>query len=345
MFARAALAISLTSATLLSAAGILGAQQATPGDSTTIRVGLIGLDTSHAGAFTQLLNDPSRADHIPGARVVAAFKGGSPDVEASATRVERFTAELRDKWKIELVDSIDELVRRVDAVLLTSVDGRAHLAQARPVIAARKPIFIDKPFTASTRDAIELARLARENGTPMFSSSSLRFNDDVQAIKRDPRVSEVKGAITWGPATLEPHHPDLFWYGIHAVEALYTFMGSGCERVTRTHTAGADVVSGQWKDGRIGVVRGIRDGGSSYGQVVFGPKAVVSAPPPDPNGTPAKRSSYHGLISAVVEFFRTGKAPVPIDETLEIMAFMEAADISKARKGAPVALSEVLPGR
>ena len=315
-------------------------QPATP--AGTIRIGLIGLDTSHANAFTQLLNDPSRPDHVPGARVVAAFKGGSPDVEASATRIERFTTEMRDKWKVELVDSIEELVRRVDAVMITSVDGRVHLAQARPVLAAGKPLFVDKPFTASVRDAQQLARLARESNTPIFSSSSLRFNDDVVAMKRDPRAAEVLGAITWGPATLEPHHPDLFWYGIHAVETLYTLMGPGCERVSRTHSDGADVVVGHWKDGRIGIVRGIRDGASSYGQVLFGRKAVLTGPPPETAGPAAKRSSYYGLVSAVIEFFRTGKPPVPIEETVEIMAFMEAADVSKTQKGAAVAISEVL---
>jgi predicted dehydrogenase len=309
---------------------------------TPIRVGLIGLDTSHAPAFTQLFNDSSRPDHVAGARVVAAFKGGSPDVEASATRIEKFTAELRDTWKIELVSSIDELVKRVDAVIVTSVDGRVHLEQARAAIAARKPVFIDKPFTASVRDALEIARLARESATPVFSSSSQRFNPDVEAIKGDPRVQQVLGAMTWGPSPTEPHHPDLFWYGIHAVEMLYTFMGPGCERVTRTHTPGADVVVGQSKDGRIGVVRGIRDGSTSYGQVVFGPKAVLSVPPPDASGSTVKRSSYYGLLVAVVDFFKTGKPPVTIDETLEIMAFMEAADVSKTRQGAPVALAELL---
>ena len=308
-----------------------------------IRIGLIGIDSSHAGAFTQLLNDQSAPDHIPGARVVAAFKGGSPDVEASATRIEKFTADLRDKWKIELVDSIEELLRRVDAVMVTSVDGRVHLAQSRPVLAARKPLFVDKPFTASVRDAVELARLAREHATPVFSSSSQRFSDDVLAVKRDARVQQVTGAMTWGPAPLEPHHPDLFWYGIHAVEILYTFMGPGCERVTRTHTADADVVACTWQDGRIGVVRGNRNGASTYGQVVFGPKAVVSAPAAG-EVSGVKRSNYYGLISAVVEFFRTGRAPVPLDVTVEIMAFMEAADVSKSRNGAPVAIAEVLKG-
>lgn len=349
----------LASATALAAILLAGSVSRAPAQAqerTTIRVGLVGLDTSHAVAFTQLLNDPARPDHVPGARVVAAFKQGSPDVEASATRIDKFTAELRDTWKIELVDSIDALVRRVDAVMLVSVDGRAHLAQARAVLAAKKPLFVDKPFTTSVKDAVALAQLARETGTPIFSSSSLRFTDDVQAIERDPRVAQVRGAITWGPATLEPHHPDLFWYGIHAVEMLYTFMGPGCERVTRTHSAGADAVVGHWKDGRIGIVRGTRDSAQTYGQVVFGPKAIVSSPEPanaasNPpssaasNGAPPKRSSYYGLLVAIVDFFHTGKSPVPIDETLEIMGFMEAAELSKARNGAPVAISEVLPSR
>ena len=328
------------------ASAMLGKGVATPASAQAtgpqpIRVGLIGLDTSHAVAFTQLLNDASRADHVPGARVVAAFKGGSPDIESSATRIDKFTDELRDAWKIELVGSIEELVQRVDAVMLTSVDGRVHLAQARPVIAARKPLFVDKPFTASVRDAMELAALARQRGTPLFSSSSLRFTDDVQAIERDPRVAEVRGAMTWGPATLEPHHPDLFWYGIHAVEMLYTFMGPGCERVTRTHTPDADVVVGQWKDGRVGVFRGTRNGPTSYGQVVFGPKTVLTAPD-YAGGAPPKRSGYYGLIKEVVEFFRTGTSPVPVEETVEIMAFMEAADVSKSRGGAPATLAEVM---
>ncbi|HEY8550193.1 MAG TPA: Gfo/Idh/MocA family oxidoreductase [Vicinamibacterales bacterium] len=333
-------AVLLFTLVFLATSSLPGAavRQDQPAGAAPIRVGLIGLDTSHAVAFTQLLNDPARPDHVPGARVVAAFKGGSPDVEASATRIEKFTAELRDTWRIELVDSIEALVARVDAVLLTGVDGRVHLEQARPVIAARKPLFVDKPFAASLKDAREMARLAREHGTPIFSSSSLRFTAGVQAIRQDPRVADVRGAITWGPAPLEPHHPDLFWYGIHAVEMLYTFMGPGCVRVTRTHTPGADIVVGEWKDGRLGVVRAIRDGGSAYGQVVFGPKDVVSQPREDVQQAATGRSAYHGLLTAVVEFFRTGKTPVPLEETLEIMAFMEAADASKDKGGAPVAL-------
>lgn len=317
------------------------ATQAAPGK--VLRVGLIGLDTSHVTAFTSLLNDPAHPDHVPGARVVAAFKGGSPDVEASATRVDKFTAELRDKWKIEIVDSIEALLPKVDVVMIESVDARVHLAQARPVIAAKKPLFIDKPMAASTKDGAEIIRLAKAAGVPVFSASSRRFVEDVLMLRADPKVGAVLGASTYGPATLEPHHPDLFWYTVHAVETLYQLMGPGCVSVSRTHTDGTDVVVGTWADGRVGVVRGVRSGKyGTYGHTVFGANGVVSATSEMPLPTGAKRrTGYYGLVKRIIEFYQTGVAPVTPEETLETLAFMEAADLSKARNGAAVKLSDV----
>ena len=218
-------------------------------------------------AFTRLLNDRNDPNHVAGARVVAAFKAGSPDVEASRTRVDRFAAELKDKWGVEFVDSIEALCEKVDAVLLESVDGRPHLAQVRPVFKAKKRVFVDKPFTASYADAREIVRLSRESGVPFFSSSSLRFAADIQAIRNSDTHGGIQGAFTFGPENLEPHHPDLFWYGIHAVEMLYTLLGPGCEQVTRVKTESGDTVVGRWKDGRIGTMRGLIQGRQDYGAV------------------------------------------------------------------------------
>ncbi|HEX6464679.1 MAG TPA: Gfo/Idh/MocA family oxidoreductase [Vicinamibacterales bacterium] len=299
-----------------------------------IRVGIVGTDTSHATAFTKMLNDRTDPNYVPGARVVAAFKGGSPDVEESRTRVDRFAAELKNTWGIEFVDSIDALTAKVDAVLLLSVDGRPHLEQVRPVFKAKKPVFIDKPLAVSYADAREIARLSREAGVPFFSSSSLRFVSDVQAIRTSAAHGGITGAFTFGPEHLEPHHPDLFWYGVHAVEMLYALLGPGCETVSRTKTDSGDTVVGTWRDGRIGTMRGLLQGRQDYGAVAFGMKAVLATPVP-------LKSDYHNLVIEIVKFFKTGVPPVSPDETLEIMAFMEAADLSKARGGAPVALTDV----
>ncbi len=298
-----------------------------------IRLGLIGLDTSHVIAFTQVLNDSNHPEHVPGARVVAAFKGGSPDVESSRNRIDGFTAELRDKWGVEIVDDIAALCKKVDAILLESVDGRPHLKQVKPVLSARKPVFIDKPLAASYRDAREIARLAAEAGVPWFSASSLRFWEETQRLRNSRHTGRIVGCDVYGPSPTEPHHPDLMWYGIHAVEMLFTIMGPGCESVARIHTEGTDVVVGKWKDGRLGVMRGIRQGKSDYGMTVYGEKAVLRSEHQD--------SSYRPLLLEIVKFFQTGVSPVNSEETLEMFAFMEAADISKMRGGATVLLEEV----
>lgn len=292
-----------------------------------IRVGIIGTDTSHVPAFTKLLNDPSAPDHIPGARVVAAYKGGSPDVESSHTRVDKFAEEIRTKYGVEIVPDIKTLLSKVDAVLIESVDGRPHLEQARPVIAAKKRFFIDKPLAASLDDAREIAKLAKAAGVPWFSASSLRWSEIVTKTKSP----DLTGAITWGPGPTEEHHKlDLTWYGIHAVEMLYTLMGTGCEEVTRVTTANADEVTCRWKDGRIGTTRVIRPS-SGYGAVVFrGGKVAMS--PPD------AKSSYVPLVREIVKFFQTGETPVPNEETLEMFAFMDAAQRSKESAGRPVKL-------
>jgi hypothetical protein len=292
-----------------------------------VRIGIIGTDTSHVGAFTKVLNDPKNPDHIPGAKVVAAYKGGSPDVESSHTRVDKFAAELKDQWGVEFVPDIATLCRKVDAVLLESVDGRRHLEQAREVIKAGKPMFIDKPLASTLEDAREIARLAKEKGVKWFSTSSLRYVDFVKAMK----APDMTGAITWGPGPMEEHHYlDLSWYAVHPVELLFTLMGTGCEEVTRNYTPDADVVTCRWKDGRMGTVRATRPYGD-YGAVVFRSKGVLQSPE-------KPKSSYVPMLREIVKFFQTGVVPVPNEETLEIFAFMDAAQKSREAGGRPVKL-------
>lgn len=302
-------------------------------DAPKIKAGIIGLDTSHVVAFTKALNDPKAKGEFAGVRVTAAFPGGSPDIASSRDRVQGYTKELRGKYGVEIVDSIDALLSKVDVVMLESVDGRPHLEQVIPVFKARKPVFIDKPVAGSLADAIKIFHLAKEHNVPCFSSSSLRFSPGILGMKNDAKVGPVRGCDAFGPAHLEEHHPDLFWYGVHGVEVLFTIMGTGCQKVTRVQTPGTDFVTGVWKDGRIGTFRGIRDGASGYGAMVFGAKSVARS---------GSYAGYEPLVAEICKFFRTGKPPVSAEETIEIFAFMEAADESKRRRGTPIAIEEVL---
>jgi hypothetical protein len=156
---------------------------------------------------------------------------------------------------------------------------------------------------------------------------------NVEAVCKGKVIGEVLGADTFSPATLEPSHPDLFWYGIHGVETLYSVMGTGCDTVTRFKTDDADIVVGKWKDGRLGTFRGTRNGTHDYGGIAYGTKGNINLGPFD---------GYLAMLVKVAEFFRTGVSPVKPEETIEIYAFMEAADESKRRGGQPVSIEEVL---
>lgn len=291
-----------------------------------LRLGIIGTDISHVIHFTRILNTPGDPDHIPGARVVAAYKGGSPDIVSSRTRVDGYADQLQKTYGIEIVPTIAALCAKVDGILLESGDGRIHLEQAKQVIAARKPLFIDKPLASTLEDAREIARLAKDAGVSWFSSSTLRFGEMATTMKTPDAI----GIDVWGPGPMEEHHHlDLSWYAIHAVELLYTLMGTGCQEVTRYSTGnfekGSDVIIGRWKDGRIGTVRTLRPSGG-YGALVFKQGKILRSPE-----NPAV--SYVPLVKEIVAFFQSGKPPVSNEETLELFAFLDAAQRSKAAGG------------
>jgi len=298
-------------------------------EEKVIRLGMIGLDTSHVIAFTSYLNNPKNET---GCRVVVGYPGGSPDMPASADRVEKFTEQLREKHGLEIVDSIEELCRKVDGVLLESVDGRPHLEQVRPVIAAGKPVFIDKPMAASLADVIEIFRLARENSVPCWSSSALRYGEGIANAQNNEQVGEIVGCDVFGSSSWAEHHPDLYLYGVHAVEPLFTIMGPDCETVRRVKTQASDMVVGVWNGGRIGTFRDLRGGKSGSIAIVYGTRGM----------TTGESSGYGPLLKEIVEFFKTGKPPVPAEETIKIFAFMSAADESKDQEGAVISIDALI---
>lgn len=297
-----------------------------------LRIGIIGTDTSHTTSFAKLLNDPGNPARIPGGIITRAWKGGSPDIKSSASRVDGFASELSGKYGVMICDSIEGVVQDVDAVMILSLDGRPHLQEARQVFPFHKPVFIDKPLAGSLRDAIAIFRLAQQSGVPCFTASGERFTPDIPKLTQ-AKIGHLNGVFAFGPAEIEPHHPDLFWYGIHAVEKCYALMGTGCETVVRTHTEDTDVVTGVWNDGRVATVRGNRNTHYAFGATEFGSDAIAVGD--DAEG-------YEGLVTEILKFYRTGVAPVSHAESIEVMTFMEAADESRRRGGVPVSLAEVL---
>ena len=313
--------------TLLS----IQAQLSLAEDVKELKVGMIGLDTSHSIAFTKVLNDAAAADEVANCKVTIAYPYGSRKIESSYSRIPGYTEQMKEMG-VEIAESIDEVLAEVDVVLLETNDGNPHLEQAMAVIDAGKPLFIDKPVAGSLADAIAIYQYAEQNQVPVFTSSSLRYSKGAVEI-RNGSIGKVHGAETFSPAHLEPSHPDLFWYGIHGVEALFTVMGAGCESVVRVSTEDTEFVTGTWNGGRVGAFRGIRGYKGGYGGTAYGEKGIAEVGP---------YQGYRPLVVDIVAFFKTGKSPVEAKESLEIYAFMEAADESKRQGGVPVSIAEVM---
>ena len=299
-----------------------------------LRVGIIGLDTSHAIAFTQSLNKENASPDFDGYKIVAVYPPGSKAIPSSIERIPGYIEQVK-KYGVEIVDTIPALLEKVDVVLLESNDGHPHLEQAIPVFKSGKTVFIDKPIAGCLTDAYSIFHAARDFNVPVFSASSLRYQPNMDDIIKNQILGRVFCVESYTPCSIEPSHPDLFWYGIHGIEPLFTILGTGCQTVTRVHTPDIDVVTGIWEGDRIGIFRGMRLNGKGYGD--YGGKAFGEKGTKELGGY----KGYDPLLKEIVKFFQTGIPPVTPEETLEIFAFMEAADESKRRGGTPVSLAEM----
>jgi predicted dehydrogenase len=320
---------SAAAAAIFFSAAAFAAESA-PWATQELRAGVIGTDTSHVPAFAELFQSHPEWK----IKVVAAFKGGSADLPPSADRVERFATTMQEKYQVEIVTSIEELLPKVDVVLLQSLDGRVHLEQVEKVFKAGKRVFIDKPIAASAKDARRIAELSKSSGVPFFSASTARFGADMQRLRENPgvgKVTKVQGSSTISKLA---GHPDLAFYGIHGVEALYSVMGRGCVSVSRVMKDGADVTTGKWKDGRIGVYYSPRKDEKVPSVQVWGTEGTTEFVK-DPNVR-----SYEDLVHEVAKFFQTGKPPVDPAESIEVMEFIDAAQLSHERGGKEVLLQE-----
>lgn len=300
-----------------------------------LKLGILDFDTSHAIEFTRRLNHTegtAKEQRVEGATIVIGCPGES---KLSPERIEGFTTQMK-KFGVPLVEKPTDMIGKVDGVLIESVDGTVHYERARPFLEAGIPCFIDKPFTCSTADAKKIVELSEKKKAPVFSSSSLRYAPELVEYMASPKPGKLMGCLVYGPASLSPipeRNAGLYHYGIHAVEMLYTLMGPGCKRVSCIHETGVDVVTGHWKDGRVATLRGIRTGASGYGFAAFAEKAIQSV-------TVKTDFIYRELLKRVVEFFKSGKSPVEPATTIEIMAFIEAANRSGANHGAGEGLTQ-----
>lgn len=285
---------------------------------------MIGLDTSHCEAFTKLLNDPSHPFHVPGGKIEVAYAGGSPDLEVSYSRVDKITAALRDEHGVEILSTPEEVAEKSDAIFLTAVDGRVHLDLFQRIVKFRKPTFIDKPFAVTTDEAKQMFELAKAYNVPLMSASAIRFSENLQNNLTDKGSGDVIGADCFGPMNIQPKLPGLYWYGIHSIDVLYRIMGKGCKQVTSTTNEDYEYVIGVWEDGRIGTVRGNRKGNKLFGASIHRESETDFI-----YATKQEKPIYAGLVEDALNLFKTGKASIEPEETIEVIRFIEAANESR----------------
>jgi predicted dehydrogenase len=289
-----------------------------------LKIGLVGLDTSHVVAFAKCFNKPGDAEHVPGARVVCGYPGGSPEFELSRSRVDKFTAQLRDEFGVTILDKPEAVAEAVDLVFITACDGRQHLDCVRKTIAARKPTFIDKPMAASSAEAQEMFSLAEQHHVPMMSCSSLRYAQSLIDALNDDSLGAIVGCDVFGPMNIEPPLPGLFWYGIHSIEILNRVMGRGCKEVKATTVADADVITATFADGRIASVRGLRKAHHNFGVTIHREKGFQFV-----DAHTGKRSWYGSMLEAILRSLPQGKSDVDPAQTMEIMRVIEACNQSR----------------
>lgn len=294
------------------------------------RLGIIDFDSSHCVEFTRRFNHVGMdADQVvEGARVVLGWPGSSlmfPE------RIAEHLPQVRASG-VELVNDPSEMIGQIDAVLILSICGSAHLERVTPFLKAGIPAFVDKPFACSLEDAQAMFTLARESGVSLWSASGMRFASEVLEFQqRTTLYGDLHGVLAYGPAKRAAGNPGLLHYGIHATEILCTLMGPGCQAVTAQHVAGADVVCGEWADGRLATLRGARTGSTAYGFTAFCQHGVIPQPA-------SARFSYRNLCANIVETLRTGTLPVTPQQTLEIIGFALAALDSEQADGARIRL-------
>lgn len=296
-----------------------------------IRVGLVDFDTSHVVAFTQRLNhiDIAEDQWVDGAKVVMGYPGTSL---VSPDRIAEYTGKLRG-YGVEIANHPEELIGKIDAVMVESNDGSVHLERALPFIEAGLPIFVDKPFATSVHDARALVESAQRKGVPIMSSSALRYTLEIQDIAaRREELGAIDGCDAVTPAMLHPRNPGLFHYGVHGVEMVYALLGTGCVGVRCISNEDGDIVVGRWADNRLATVRGIRRGFKGFAISTVCEKGIVAT---KIDG----KYFYREMLKRIVEMFATGKSPISSEELVEVVAFQEAAIRSAGQSGGEVLLS------
>ena len=285
--------------------------------SKEIKVALIGLDTSHTIEFARRIQAPDCPpdQKVSGLRATACLRFSTPFQNEDGLNLRQ--KQLED-WGIKVTTDFNDAVKGCDAIMLEINDASYHLEYFKKCAGLGKPIFLDKPLADNIENGLEIVRLAKKNKVNAISASSLRF--DAGLIKACAEMPNPTFVSVYGPLGVAPAGSSIVWYGVHAFEMLEKAMGKGSACVT-VRTDGAGVVAiMDYPDKKRGVVE-LTKGAWIYGGTLRNSETAISY-------SVVAGSLYANIMKEIEKFFRTGKASFNLEDTVEVMAMLDAAERS-----------------
>lgn len=282
-----------------------------------IRVALIGLDTSHTIEFTRRMQAPDCPEDqkVQGMEAVTCLRFETPFQDKEG--LDKRQAQL-EAWGVKVTTDFDEAIDGCDAIMLEINDGAYHLEYFKKCADLKRPIFIDKPLADTIENGREICRIAKEKNIRVFSSSSLRYIPNLDQAAEE--VPDAMYAAMYGPVGVAPAGSSIVWYGVHAFEMLERAMGISAKSVFARRDDAGVVAVVDYPDARRGVVE-LTTGVYSYGGLVRSKQKVF------PFVADTKRL-YTVELEHVVEFFRGALPAASMEDAIEIMAMLDAAEKS-----------------
>lgn len=268
------------------------------------RIGFIDyfIDEWHANNYPQWIRDS------------AAEKGLDVDVAYAWAETDKpdgmDTQAWCEKYNVERLDTIEELIEKSDYIIVLSPDNPEHHERlSKLALMSGKPVYIDKTFSPDFASGVRMFELSEKHNTPMFSSSALRFAEGF-ADYPDEKVNRenIEYVATLGPGYFDN-------YSVHQLEMIVSLMGTGANRLKSLSTENGRMLVIEYEGGKRASMLQLQD-------VPF--QAAIQLK--DGSGVLVNSfdQMFPRLIGAILDFFETGNIPVPKEETLEIMAIIEA---------------------
>ncbi len=188
------------------------------------KIAILGCENSHANAFLKFVKEKKEFKDV---EVIGVYS----DDTAAANK-------LNETFKVPVMNTHDELVGKVDGVIVTARHGDNHYKYAKPYLDSKIPMFIDKPFTISEQDTIDFMNEIKSKNIPVCGGSSLKHDKFIQALKKErlDGDNDTLGGLVRAPYSKENDYGNFYFYAPHLVEMVCEVFGRFPENVKATET-------------------------------------------------------------------------------------------------------------